>query len=306
LGGIDTLSGGFGDDTLDGGAGGDLLMGGPGSDRIIVDDPGDRVAESRNWAGHDTVISSVDFRMGRKHIEDLDLTGTARLGAGNGLQNRITGNASENVLDGGKNNDTLIGGMGDDRYLIRSPGDMAVESAGGGIDEVLAFRSYAMEAHVEKLFMQTVYTKDGAPAIFNGIGNGLDNTIVGTPFANFLIGREGRDTLKGQAGADTFVFDRALGASNVDRIIDFNVNTVNEGDTLLLKGSVFGGMTAGALSTANFVTGTKAGDTSDRIIFDQASGRMWYDSDGTGAATQVLVATFEQNAIVTAGDIEVF
>ena len=81
---------------------------------------------------------------------------------------------------------------------------------------------------------------------------------------------------------------------------------MNEGDRLLLKGSVFGGMTAGALATADFVTATTAGDTSDRMIFDQTSGSMKCESDGTGAATQILVATFEQNAIMTAGDIEIF
>ena len=304
--GNDTLNGFFGNDTLDGGTGADLLIGGPGSDLFLVDNLGDRVAESRNWAGEDSVQSSVDFRMGSSHIEDLVLTGAARLGAGNGLTNRITGNAADNVLDGGKNNDTLIGGEGNDSYLVRAPGDTVVEQFDEGVDVVLAFRSYALEAHVEQLFMQTVIQRDGNPAIFNGIGNGLDNTIVGTPFANTIVGREGRDTLKGQAGADTFVFDRALGPDNVDRIIDFNANEAAEGDLLLMKGSVFGGLAAGALAAADFATGTAAGDASDRFVFDQPSGRLWFDADGSGAAAQVLVATFEQNATVTAADIEIF
>ncbi|WP_167853499.1 calcium-binding protein [Roseovarius aestuariivivens] len=304
--GDDTINGYYGDDTIDGGVGGDLLIGGPGSDWIYVDDAGDRVAESRKWAGHDTVVSEVDFRMGRKHIEDLELTGTARLGAGNGLQNRITGNDGDNVIDGGKNNDTMVGGLGDDRYILRTPGDVIVEEFGEGNDVVLAYQSYALAAHVEQLFMQTVRTKDGSPAIFNGIGNGLDNTIVGTPFSNTIVGREGRDTLKGQRGADTFVFDRAIGPDNVDRIIDFNTNEANEGDILKMKGTVFGGMAAGALSAADFVAGTAAADASDRFIFDQASGQLWFDADGSGAGAQELIATFEQNATVTAADIEIF
>ncbi|MCP4821927.1 MAG: calcium-binding protein, partial [Shimia sp.] len=44
----------------------------------------------------------------------------------------------------------------------------------------------------------------------------------------------------------------------------------------------------------------------DRFVFDQASGQLWYDIDGTGAAAQVLLATFEQNAAVQADDILVF
>ncbi|WP_135505216.1 calcium-binding protein [Roseovarius aestuariivivens] len=302
----DSLSGRSGDDTLDGGPGADLLIGGPGSDMIYVDEVGDQVSESRSWAGHDTVISSVDFRMGRKHIEDLELTGTATIGAGNGLTNRITGNEADNVLDGGKNNDTLVGGLGNDRYLVRAPGDTIVEQFNEGVDTALAYRSYALPAHVENLYMQKVYTKDGDPAIFNGIGNGLNNTIVGTPFANFIIGREGRDTLKGQAGADTFVFDRTIGPNNVDRIIDFNVNDANEGDQLLMKATEFIGMAAGVLDPNAFANGTGAADASDRFIFDQTSGQLWFDPDGTGAAEQVLIATFEQNATVTAANIEIF
>jgi Ca2+-binding RTX toxin-like protein len=304
-GGDDTLNGWSGDDTLSGGEGDDLMIGGHGSDRFYVDSVGDRVAESRKWSGHDTVISSVDFRMGRKHIEDLELTGTARVGAGNGLMNRIEGNDSDNILDGGKNVDTLIGGLGDDLYVIRSPGDNIVESAGEGVDAVRAYRSYALDAHVEKLYMQNVFTQSGAPANLNGIGNGLDNTIVGTPFANTIVGREGNDVLKGQAGDDTFVFDRAIGANNVDRIIDYEVN--GDDDTLKFKASVLGGgVTAGVLDAADFVAGTAALDASDRFIFDQASGQLWFDADGSGAGAQELLATFDQNATVAADDIEIF
>jgi Ca2+-binding RTX toxin-like protein len=299
------LFGGEGDDTLLGNGGEDTLNGGPGSDVIHVDNPGDRVAESRNFPGIDTVVSSVDFRMGRSHIENLELTGNAITGAGNGLQNIITGNARDNVLDGGKNVDTLVGGEGNDRYLIRSPGDTAVELEGEGNDVVLAFRSVELSANIERLFMQTLFTKDGDPAIFNGIGNGLDNTIVGTPFDNFIIGRQGRDTLKGQAGADTFVFDRAFGPNNVDRIIDFNVNEENEGDRLLMKGSIFG-IGTGTLGAALFREGTEALDFNDRFIFDQASGHLWFDGDGNGVGSKQLIATFEQNASLVASDIEIF
>lgn len=304
----DTLNGWFGNDTIDGGAGADKLIGGPGSDVIYVDDAGDRVVESRKWAGSDLVISSVDFRMGSAHIEDLRLTGSAVLGAGNGLRNEIRGNAQDNILDGGKNNDTLIGGAGNDTYLVRAPGDLVVETAAGGMaDTVKAFRAYALPEHVERLYLQTLRNDAGeGVAGVNGIGNGLDNLIVGNPFDNVIAGREGRDTLRGQAGADTFVFDRAAAPDNVDRIIDFNVNEANEGDLLKMKGAVFGGLAAGLLDADLFVAGTRALEAEDRFLFDRASGRLWFDEDGTGAAGQQLVATFEQNAQVTASDIEIF
>ena len=92
----------------------------------------------------------------------------------------------------------------------------------------------------------------------------------------------------------------------MDRIIDFNVNTANEGDMLKLKGAEFGGMAAGILSASAFAAGSAAADANDRFVFDQPTGRLWFDADGTGAVAQVLIATFEQNALVTAADIEIF
>lgn len=303
----DSLHGGTGNDTLDGGEGADRMIGGPGSDTYYVDDLDDLIGESRNWDGHDLVYSSVDFRMGRCHIEDLYLTDSAVVGSGNGLANEIRGNREDNIIDGGKNNDTMLGGAGNDTYIVRAPGDTVIEAAGRGLaDTVKAYRSYALTENVERLFMQTVFTKDGDPAILNGVGNGLANTIIGTPFANTIVGREGRDTLKGQAGADIFVFDRTIGPNNVDRVIDFNVNEVDEGDILKLKASEFGNIAAGVLDADFFVLGTSANDSNDYLIFDQSSGRLWFDRDGSGAAEQQLVATFEQNALVTAADIFVF
>lgn len=303
----DILNGFFGDDNINGGTGADLMIGGPGSDNFYVDNKGDRISESRKWAGLDTVYSNVDFRMGNRHIEDLHLEGKAQVGAGNGLMNRIWGNEVDNILDGGKNNDTMFGGLGNDTYLIRAPGDTVIEHSGQGIDVVRAFRSYALEANVEQLHMQNLFTKSGLPANLNGIGNALDNTIIGTPYANTIIGREGRDTLKGQLGADTFVFDRALGPDNVDRIIDFNTNTKLEGDILQIKLSILGvKIMAGTLDTKHFVTGTNALDADDYFVFDHLGGTLYFDADGSGKAAQQALATFEQGAVVTAADILVF
>lgn len=70
-----------------------------------------------------------------------------------------------------------------------------------------------------------------------------------------------------------------------------------------MKGTVFGGLGSGALVSSAFAAGIAASDLDDRFVFYQATGRLWYDPDGTGAASQMLVATFEQNAIATAADI---
>lgn len=298
--GDDTLRGFAGDDTLDGGAGADVMNGGPGSDTYYVDDPGDRVGENYRWQGIDLVVASVSFRMERAHIENLTLTGAAIGGAGNGLANVITGNDQANILDGGKNNDTLIGGLGNDTYLIRAPGDIAIERAGEGIDTVWAFRSVLLGDNIENLYIQTLLTAQGSPVQgLTGIGNALNNLIIGNPYDNVLVGRGGNDTLRGQGGADSFVFDIAPAPGNIDTIVDFSSGE----DSLRLKASLFGFSATGALAPGAFCLGSVARDGNDRILYDGESGRLYVDLDGTGTAfSPQLFGVLANHAALAAQD----
>ncbi|WP_226783052.1 M10 family metallopeptidase C-terminal domain-containing protein [Oceaniglobus trochenteri] len=293
--GADTLMGGAGDDHLDGGPGGDHMNGGPGSDRYRVDHIDDLIVESRRWEGHDTVESSVDFWMRRAHVEDLVLTGDGDIrGVGNGLVNVITGNSGDNILDGGRNNDRLIGGAGNDTYFVRAPRDTVIELADGGIDLVRAFRSMRIPDNVERMYLQ-------GTADLNGIGNDDANLIVGNMGDNILAGRGGRDTLKGLGGSDTFVFDRQAGRNNVDRIIDF---TPGE-DAIWIKAALFG-LLPGALPAGAFQPGRVAENGGDRVIYDDATGALWVDPDGTGPQRQMLTFILEGDVTLDAQDIWFF
>lgn len=113
-GGDDRLEGGSGDDYLSGGAGNDTLIGGTGNDIYLVDSAGDRVVETAG-EGIDTVQSSVSYNIGGSFIENLSLTGEARIqGTGNSLANRLVGNRGDNLLLGLGGNDILDGGAGHD------------------------------------------------------------------------------------------------------------------------------------------------------------------------------------------------
>jgi Ca2+-binding RTX toxin-like protein len=46
----------------------------------------------------------------------------------------------------------------------------------------------------------------------------------------------------------------------------------------------------GRLTDAAFYRGTEAHDSSDRIIYDRATGALYFDPDGDGAAAQVQFA----------------
>jgi len=66
---------------------------------------------------------------------------------------------------------------------------------------------------------------------------------------------------------------------------------------------VFVGIGAtGTLAASAFRAGTAAGDSNDRIVYDTASGRLWFDADGSGAGAAVLFATLTAGTSLTAGD----
>jgi Ca2+-binding RTX toxin-like protein len=278
-----------------GGIVGGVVFGGPGSDVYWLDMPTTRISENPN-EGTDSVLSFFDFRLGA-NFENLALQGTGDLrGIGNTERNLIVGNTGNNLLDGGRNNDTMTGGDGDDIYHVRAPGDTVNENADEGIDTVRAFRSYLLADNVENLHLQTTVA-------INGIGNEEGNEIVGNMADNVIIGREGNDLLRGQGGADTFVFDRGLNATtNVDTILDFESGV----DVLKLKGSVFGFPAAGNLPSGSLRFDTEAQDLNDRIIYDQDTGRMWFDGNGAAAGGQTLFAILTPDTALRAADFEVF
>ena len=123
------ITGNAQNNVLDGAAGADSMAGGLGNDTYIVDQSGDSVTELAG-EGRDTVRSAVDYVLGA-NVEDLVLTGSARDGTGNGLDNVLTGNALANTLNGGAGNDTLFGGDGVDRFIGGTGADIFIADING-------------------------------------------------------------------------------------------------------------------------------------------------------------------------------
>jgi len=127
----------------------------------------------------------------------------------------------------------------------------------------------------------------GNDAISGGAGN---DKLAGGDGNDTLIGGQGNDTLIGGTGKDIFVFNTALGNTNIDAIIDFEVGT----DKIQLNKSIFTAL--GANLNTGFVSGSAATASTDRIIYDKSSGKLFYDDDGSGTASsnhaQVQIAIF--------------
>ena len=61
-------------------------------------------------------------------------------------------------------------------------------------------------------------------------------------------------------------------------------------DTMRLENLFFTGLSNGTLAAAAFRVGTTAIDASDRIIYNDDTGALFFDRDGTGAAAKVQFA----------------
>lgn len=329
--GSDSLNGGAGNDTLYGGAGTDVMSGGAGNDTYNTDGL-DAITEALD-AGNDSVVSSVNFSLGA-NLENLQLIGAAANGNGNALNNLLVGNSNANrlnsgagndvlnsgagndFLNSGAGNDTMNGGTGDDSYQTDGF-DTIIEALNEGTDNVTSTANYTLAANLENLVM------DGVNALV-GTGNALNNRLTGNTFNNTLSGAAGNDTIiggngddtlnggagddllngglgadqmNGHAGVDYFVFNTALGAGNIDTIVGFVVAD----DRIHIDNAVFVGLAAGVLSAAGFKANLSglATDASDRIIYETDSGNIYFDSDGTGAASRVQFASVATNLALT-------
>ncbi len=218
---------------------------------------------------------------------------------GLGGSDRIFGRDGDDYIDGGSGRDRMYGGEGDDTFIVNGSRDRVYENANEGTDTVRTTLSrFKLGSNIENLeFIGSSSTS------FKGTGNGLDNTILGGGGSDFLDGSAGADTLWGGGGRDNFVFTSALSANNVDTIADFNATD----DTIRLENAIFRGLGAktGWLSADKFTIGVEASEASHRIIFDNATGALFYDADGTGESASIRFAVIDLDGLtgtLTAAD----
>ncbi|MBC7985230.1 MAG: FG-GAP repeat protein [Sphingomonadaceae bacterium] len=269
--GDDTMSGGIDNDRVSGGGGLDIVNGGDGEDSLLGDD------------GNDTVSGHL---------------GADALFGGNG----------DDSLIGGNGGDTLAGGAGADILDGRGSIDWAdYGDASGAVTADLKASSGNRGEGAGDIYLDIENLRgsgSGDKLRGDNGGNVLDgnsgnDSLTGRDGHDTLVGGIGRDTLEGGSGADMFQL-RDLASGGADAIVDFAPGE----DVIALKGSVFG-ITTGALSASNFVVAEQAQDADDLVIYDDVMGRLYYDADGNGFGAQLLIATIDNLAALTAENFAV-
>lgn len=335
-GGNDALTGGAGNDTLLGGNGNDWMDGGAGSDLFNGEADWDVVsyllsattgvivnlttnANGGDAAG-DTLIN-IECVEGSNYGDTL--TGILRA-EGHGVE--LSGKGGNDYLIGKEGADRLYGGDDNDWFY----GDAGADTIDGGDGwDVACYLGMTSGVIVDL----TTNTNGGAAACdvlrnvevvqgtnFNDTitglhrggghgtelhGEGGDDVLTGKEGGDRLYAGTGNDTLDGGfgddmlvggAGADQFRFTAFLGAGNVDTVQDFSAA---EGDRIVLSRAVFMDIGVGALSSTYFKEGA-ATSFHHHILYDQASGGLFYDVDGSGGVAAIKFAALTAGTALNA------
>jgi Ca2+-binding RTX toxin-like protein len=161
---------------------------------------------------------------------------------------------------------------------------------------------------------------NGSAAGDNLAGDGEMNIIFGHAGRDILDGGWGNDTIYGGAdndamiggaGHDVFVFDTRLGTSRTDRRVNFDTlrDFNRTDDSIYLDNAFFAKIGRSGsidnpvkMNKAYFKVGAEAADRNDYILYNNRTGVLSYDRDGSGRADPVEFAIISNKARLTADD----
>ncbi len=261
--GVNNIIGTKGNDVIVGGGGGDTLNGFDGNDTFQVGGTELDGTTLIGGTGNDTLLFSkaltlsTGFNGPATGIETVNMNGFALSVKTTGLVDFSGMSAVGATSFQGDNSNNNIAGTNSQDTINGGAGSDILRGVGGN---------------------DTIYGGTGADVIAGGLGN------------DFLYGSS---NTRGDGSADTFVF-RETGSANRDTITGFEAGGNGTGaiDKLYLDTSVFGAL-AGGIAIGNFRAnvGGNATDGNDYILYDTATGNLFYDADGSGAGAKVLFAT---------------
>jgi len=211
-----------GNDRLVSNGGNDVMYGGTGDDTYVLNTGAYVTVVEQAGEGIDTVEFERDSYIVDANIERAILMegSEARVAYGTDGAQTLIGNTAANYLDGGAGADRMEGGLGDDAYVVDDAGDVVVEAAGEGTDEVTTSISWTLADNIE------IGRLSEDPGL-DLTGNALANTLHGNDWDNRLDGGLGADNLYGYAGDDTYYTD-----TDSDRVYE----AAGEGTDTVVRG----------------------------------------------------------------------
>lgn len=202
----------------------------------------------------------------------------------------FTGFYNNGLVYGGNGNDLIYGNGGSDTLY-------------GGYDRVnLTSHDWWGQVNLNQADNDTIYGGAGNDIIYGGNNfNSADGSdyLDGGTGNDTLIGGAGNDTLIGGAGLDRFQFNNRN--EGIDRIIDFSVVD----DTIAIRRGGFNFTYTGTLSSSAFRIGSSATTTSHRFIYNNSTGALFFDQDGTGSAAQIQIASLSTGLAMTNNDFSI-
>ena len=150
----------------------------------------------------------------------------------------------------------------------------------------------------------------GNDQLFGGIGNDKltgdsgNDRMLGGPGTDILTPGTGVDRMNGgnDNNKDIFVFNTRQTFANRDFIVSFDASR----DKIHLDNADFIGIGPTGMLRANvFKLASQVKDADDRIIFDDFTGRTYYDADGSGPKAPVLFLTLDYWGTINRADFVV-
>jgi Ca2+-binding RTX toxin-like protein len=182
--------------------------------------------------------------------------------------------------------DKLIGSGGDDVFVVNDKDDRITSGREGASDSVMS-GDFGLDLRSKKWtgIENAMLVGDEN---FQLIGNSGANILSGNGGDNRLNGSHGSDTLFGGGGKDMFIVSLS---SSFDEIVDF----VSGEDKIALSGRAFRPLFGKNKQLKDDVFGNK-------LVLDESTGVLWFDSDGSGSKQAVEIAVIGVSESIVAAD----
>ncbi|MFD0916758.1 calcium-binding protein [Pseudahrensia aquimaris] len=321
--GNDTLDGGQGNDYLDGGLGTDFINGGMGYDVFQLPDYPSVL--SGFVSEMDFSTNTYTFGYGPNNL-NVETVLNVEAAIGGNRNDTIRGGGNADFLHGGDGNDRLIGSTnvesiygGDGNDIISGGGGLDILGGGEGIDTldysdiqpspgVLLSGYYEISLAGDQTaefvaFRVGTYTVDEISEFENLIGTGFADILIGSDDGNTIRGGGGDDTIRGGLGFTDILYgedgqdtiygeggpDQIIGGGDNDRLFGGEDNDFlagGYGDDLL-DGGTGADLLAGGWGNDDYIID----DEGDEILEDVGRG---YDEVFTNLASYTLSDNLER------------